>query len=660
MRAPTAATPTAAFAAVVRAALLGGSLATLFATPAVAVEGPWQENPQSRVRLISPYAEAPAAGPWQLGLEFATQPGWHVYWKNSGDAGYPPVIDFAATPGAGEVEIRWPAPERYLFPGDLEALGYEGEVIYPLTLAIEPAGGTGAVTAGETVTLAADLDYLVCEVDCIPYRYQLTLAQPVAPAGGEAVVDPAALRRLARWQARLPRAAAEAGVTTEAAVDLSAAEPVLEVRVRGARAARGAAPDLFLEADDRFDFAIPRRVEAAGEAILFRVAAPFWQVPDPMPAAVELAWTVTGLGGGEGGAPLAVEARQAVSVGRGGLPPLPQGGGRPPLPRLLAILAGALAGGLLLHLTPTLLPLAVVRGMEIAAEGDLAAAARRAALATAAGAFAGALVLGGGAVALRGAGQAVTWGTQLQEPTLVALLALAATLLALGLWGLFGWPLRLTGAAATLPPERRAAALARGAAVGLAAALLALPWTLPPLPESIGPALAAGPAVGLLAFAALGAGLALPWLAVAAAPRLVGRLPRPAVGGAVPASARRLAEGLGFLAAGAVVWLLYLLSRQLRSDGLALLELVLLTLALVAWVRATAHRRLLAAALAVVVAGLAVAAVWVADARRLVPRATGDRPAIDAGVRPTVNAGAAPAVAAAARPASAPSDHSSP
>lgn len=623
------------------AAALVTAAAGLAATPAAAATGPWQENPESRVRLVSPYVVAPAAGPWRLGLEFETQPGWHVYWKNSGDAGYPPEIDFAATPGAGEVEIHWPAPERYLLPGDLEGLGYEGEVIYPLTLAIEPGGGTAA----EAATLAADLDYLVCEVECIPYRYRLELEQPVAAAGGEAVADPAAQARLDQWQARLPRPAAEAGVTTEAAVDLSAAEPVLEVRLRGARAARGAEPDLFLAADERFDFGIPQRVETPGEAILFRVPAPFWQAPDPMPSTVELAWTVTGLAGSADDAPLAVEARQPVPLGRGGLPPLAESGGRPSLPRLLALLAGALAGGLLLHLTPTLLPLTVVRGMEIAAERDLlAAAARRAALATAAGAFAGALALGAAAVAVRGAGQAVTWGTQLQEPPLVALLALAATLLALDLWGLFRWPLRLTGSAAALPPERRRVAFTRGAAVGLAAVVLALPWTLPPLPESIGPALAAGPLVGLLAFAALGAGLALPWLAVAAAPRLVGRLPRPTAEGVLPASARRLAEGLGFLAAGGVVWLLYLLSRQLRSDGLALLELVLLTLALVAWVRATARRRLLAAALAVVLAGLAVAAVWVADERRLVPRATADSPS---------------AVALAVRPASDLSVHSS-
>ena len=251
------------------AALFGAllALALLAAAPAAAVEGPWQENPESRVRLVSPYAGAPAAGPWQLGLEFETQPGWHVYWKNSGDAGYPPVIDFAPTPGAPEVEIGWPAPERYDLAGDLEALGYEGSVVYPLTLAIEPGDGA----AGSALTLAADLDYLVCEVDCIPYRYRLTLEQPVAAVGGEAVADPAAAPRLAAWRARLPRPAAGAGVAAEAAVDVSdPGEPVLELRLRGARAADGLAPDLFLDADERFDFGVPERVEGTGEAIEFR------------------------------------------------------------------------------------------------------------------------------------------------------------------------------------------------------------------------------------------------------------------------------------------------------------------------------------------------------------------------------------------------------
>ena len=80
------------------------------AAAAHAAAGPWHENPQSRVRLITPYAVAPAAGEIRLGLQFTAIPGWHLYWKNSGDAGYRPAVDFSPTPEVHDAELLWPAP----------------------------------------------------------------------------------------------------------------------------------------------------------------------------------------------------------------------------------------------------------------------------------------------------------------------------------------------------------------------------------------------------------------------------------------------------------------------------------------------------------------------------------------------------------------------
>jgi thiol:disulfide interchange protein len=157
-------------------------------------------------------------------------------------------------------------------------------------------------------------------------------------------------------------------------------------------------------------------------------------------------------------------------------------------------------------------------------------------------------------------------------------------------------------------------------AVGLALPLLALPWSLPPLARSLGPAVAAGPLPGLAAFAMLGLALALPYLVLAAWPGLVRRLPAPWAEGGPRPWARHLSEALGFVAAAGALWLLYLLSRQLPSDALALIELALLALALVAWLRATTRRRRLAAALGVVLAGLALLVVWLAERQRLAPR----------------------------------------
>lgn len=117
-------------------------LLAVSSVPAHGAAGPWEENPESAVRLSSPWAKAPAqeGGEIYLGLHFTTRPGWHVYWKNSGSAGFPPMVDFSATPEVAEAELLWPAPERYELPGDLVAFGYEGEVVYNGAIDDDPSG----------------------------------------------------------------------------------------------------------------------------------------------------------------------------------------------------------------------------------------------------------------------------------------------------------------------------------------------------------------------------------------------------------------------------------------------------------------------------------------------------------------------------------------
>ncbi|HEX2253651.1 MAG TPA: protein-disulfide reductase DsbD domain-containing protein, partial [Thermoanaerobaculia bacterium] len=437
------------FSAFLPAALAAAVLALAAAPPAGAVASPWQENDQSRVRLVTPFDVAPAEGPIRLGLHFETAPGWHVYWKNSGDAGYPPAIDLEATPELSALELLWPAPERYELPGDLVAFGYEGEVVYPVAARIDAAGR-------DRITLTAEVDYLVCEVECIPYRYQLTAEQPVARPGESPVPDAATAPLLAEWGARVPEPVASVeGITSEAAIDWGddGELPEIEVVVTGAEPASGVEPQVFFGPSDTYGTGKPRRLDEGG-ALRFRVPLELLAVPDEPPATLPLSWVVTGLartglGRGEGsGRPLAVEAAGDVPVLTTGSPML---GGvaatrlRPA--QLGRVLVMAAAGGVILHLMPTLLPLLllgllVLRPVQ-ASHGRLSA---RAALATAAGAFVGALALGGAALVAHAAGMPAAWGSQLQEPVLVALLAVAVTLVALNLWGLFPAPLRFPSA----------------------------------------------------------------------------------------------------------------------------------------------------------------------------------------------------------------------
>ncbi|MES1244197.1 MAG: protein-disulfide reductase DsbD domain-containing protein [Acidobacteriota bacterium] len=295
-------------------------LLLFLAAPRIAwsAASPWSENEQSRVRLITPWQVAPRNGDLRMGLHFRLSPGWHVYWKNSGDAGFPPVVVFREAPGLGKAEkteLLWPAPQRFELPGNLVAFGYEDEVVYPVSASLRGAG--------DRVHLEADVDYLVCEVDCIPYRYTLALDQPL----GEPVIDAEAGALVDRWWNRLPDRQV-AGVSTDASLDGG----TLEVRVHGARPGDGA--NLFLESHDAFDPGKPV-ARTTDDGVVYRVPLKPREA-GKMPSVTNIAWTVTDLAAG--GRTFSLEASRQVG-------PKPKEAEKPPglleRPAVLTILAAA-------------------------------------------------------------------------------------------------------------------------------------------------------------------------------------------------------------------------------------------------------------------------------------------------------------------------------
>ena len=584
------------------------ALLLLLLAPGVAraAASPWATNPQSSVRLITPFSNAPRSGELILGLQFRLSPGWHVYWKNSGDAGFPPSVTLQPAAVLGQAEILWPTPRRFELAGGLVAFGYEGEVVYPIRTELKPeAAPTSDLTSDapspDLLKITAELDYLVCQVDCVPYHYTLALDQTV---GTDNEFDPETAPILQAWLERLPRTAGEVpGVRTGAVLDASHGGPAeLEVRVLGARAAAGTT-DLFLESHDLFDAGRPR-TRITGDGVVFHVPMTPKSANKPLPEKTWVAWTVSGLTAKDS-KPFSLEAKREVRVwtDAGAKPPDPlktaPGGAPEGLPRLLL---WAFLGGALMNLAPSVLALL---GAEIFSLKGSGPGVREGAAAAVTGVVGACWIVTGLALLARRAGWAAGWPAQLQEPAVGALLAVAALLLALNLWGLLEIPLARPGASP---------GTGRHLLAGLFTAPLALAWPVPLLQEPIGAAFARGPAAACAVFALAGFGFALPYLALALVPAAARFLPAP--GPWLP----RLREGLGFLAGGSALWLLFTLSRQVSPEGLAFLELALLAMSLLAWLRARsrpATRFVLAAALAACVAG----ALWLADHNRLVPRA---------------------------------------
>jgi thiol:disulfide interchange protein DsbD len=131
-------------------------------------------------------------------------------------------------------------------------------------------------------------------------------------------------------------------------------------------------------------------------------------------------------------------------------------------------------------------------------------------------------------------------------------------------------------------PSSWAAAQARhpvvdSALTGVLAVAVASPCTAPFMGASLGAAVTLPTAQALAVFAALGVGMALPYLAASAFPQLARLLPRPGVWMA------HFKTLMAFPMFATVVWLVWVLGQQAGIDGAAALLLLLVALAFLAW-----------------------------------------------------------------------------
>ncbi|MFQ5774711.1 MAG: protein-disulfide reductase DsbD family protein [Kiloniellaceae bacterium] len=573
---------------------------------ALAAAGPWVEHDQARLRLIAGQDAAGEAEALSLGLQFKLRPGWKIYWRSPGDAGYPPSVDWSGSDNLAAASLEWPVPHRFSLFG-LETFGYSDEVVLPIEARLE--------RPGEAVLLRGKVDYLICEEICIPQNADLRLALPAGPAATSRhafLID--------SFRTQVPRAGPAGGLSLERAVLTGTVEaPVLQVTARSD--IPFTAPDVLVEGPPGFSFAKPDlALGNGGKTAVLRLAAT--ATGEGVLEGKRLRLTVID---GRRGVEHEVIARFAEAAGGVG-PPRAAGA------TLAAILGLALLGGLILNLMPCVLPVLSIKLLSVVKHGGRARGEVRASfLASAAGIVASFLVLATGAAALKMLGMGVGWGIQFQQPMFLTAMAVVVTLFACNLFGFFeislpGWAQRLAGAGAGAAPGAVGHGLSGHFLTGAFATLLATPCSAPFLGTAVGFALARGPAEIYVIFTVLGLGLALPYLLIAAAPALAGRLPRPG------AWMVRLKRVLGLALAGTAAWLLSVLAAQVGPTAALGVGGLLLGLALALWFGRTGARWRLATP---VVAGvLALAAL-------ALPAGFAAREGTPAGTGPT-EAGAGP------------------
>lgn len=277
-------------------------------------------------------------------------------------------------------------------------------------------------------------------------------------------------------------------------------------------------------------------------------------------------------------------------------------------PSLWLALLLALGGGVILNLMPCVLPVLSLKALSLAQGGGDHRKARAHALWYTAGVLASFAAVGAAALALRQAGLALGWGFQLQQPGVIAALALVMVAIGLSLSGVVNLGASLAGTGQALAQKSGPAG---DFFTGVLAVVVASPCTAPFMGTALAFAFTASPAIALLVFLALGLGLALPFLLIGFVPALASRLPKP---GAWMETFKHLLAFPMYLTA---VWLLWVLAKQRGADaiGLALVGAVGLGLGLWLWEKAR-FRGAVAKALA---AGVIVLSLWPVPAVQRMP-----------------------------------------
>lgn len=459
----------------------------------------WDIGLHSAARLIAGNtAIDPVSSTPPLGVEFRLEPGWKTYWRSPGDAGLPPEIDWSGSENLSKATIQWPLPERETLFG-FETFVYHDRVVLPVI--------ASAVDPTRPMRLRAHINYLVCEVLCVPA--EATLALDLAPPSGA----PTALAGLiASFAAKVPDHAADDIAVERALLTEGHDGLTLEVAVRARTPFTN--PDLLVEGPRPLRFGKPR-FEPAPDHLSGIFTVPVGVTGNRAALSAEMPFTFTLVD--QGSEPLRMlESDQTVS----GVSVSAFGG------TLGAILLLAFAGGLILNLMPCVLPVLSMKILGIIAHADKSInAARLGFLATAAGIVVSMLALAAVAIAAKSAGVAVGWGVQFQAPAFLASMIVVVAVFASSLLG--NEELSLPGPVATLAGKGPRDGMLGSFLAGVFATLLATPCTAPLLGTAVGFALARGATDIVLVFATLGVGLAAPYLLVAFVPSLARRLPRP-------------------------------------------------------------------------------------------------------------------------------------
>ena len=531
--------------------------------------------PTANFALMFPSQLVRPGSQLEVVVQFYIEPGWHLYWKNPGDTGLAPTFDWQLPAGMKMQEMKWPVPS-YFERGGTAFYGYDKAPQWIATFDLDENMAEGTYP----ITLSAF--WLACDGSCVPSSQQFEISLTVSASAPP--LPP--LQALIEAKKNIPIPIGEGSAVLEK--DLL----VLRIPVSEEKTARINSVIVFPETSGIFTVdqhpvwkrigdileisinclphAKDRLIQSKRFIGLVQLRTPSSQTTYALDIPTQSS---------------AASSGPAVSLSTDSQwIPVDPSQGRNALHANNAmniILLLAFVGGMLLNITPCVLPVVGLKILTLISFRNLRwwQTLPHGVLFTA-GVLATFWILAGGLYLFEHLGMTIGWGFQLQEPHFVAALIILLFCFAMNLFGLFeigtsisAWASEV-GQGVRPPTPSYASSFMSGAL----ATLIATPCTGPLLGSVLGFAAVFSPLDGMLLFSAIGLGVAFPFFIISAFPVLIRFLPKPGmwmIG---------VKQFFGFCILATIAWLVWVLNAEISSLSISVVVCSMVLISFGLWI----------------------------------------------------------------------------
>ena len=476
----------------------------------------------ARISLIKDHSDFVPGTSINIGLKVSMDKGWHTYWRNPGDSGGPIEIDWNLPKGFSVSDIKWPLPEKIEYP-PLMTYGYEDFVIYPMVLSIP------ADYSDDYFEMNADI--LICADVCIPESGKIS----------SNLLDIESDSLIYEWLESVP--------SKSLPITTSLNDNNLEIKFTFEKEIK----EIYFFPDEN-------------NSIDYSSKQNFYKKDDGYFLSIKLFndefQNVSGV--------LDIDGT-GYNVSNGKFEDFNEEG-----LSLITALIFALIGGLILNLMPCVFPVISLKVLSfVSMGGSSPRKIRNHALVFTVGVIASFMLIALTIVLLKQAGNFVGWGFQLQSPLIVGLLSLVMVFISLVLItdNSFGESLTKLGNIGGSENGYYSSFL-----TGVLAVVVASPCTAPFMGAALGYALIQPSGETVPIFLSLSLGFSLPYLLLAANPKLIDFLPKPGDWMVT------LKEFFAFPMLATALWLLWVFSLQVNQILVIFLLIGWLLLALNFWI----------------------------------------------------------------------------